>query len=79
MSATAGSPIHDRSEYRQKSGQSPDAADGAAGMIYATGLIGAAVYWIQEASTFWDGVIGVLKAFVWPGFLVYEALKALGA
>jgi hypothetical protein len=43
------------------------------------GFIGAAIYFISAAGTFWAGVLGFLKAIVWPAFLVYEALKALGA
>lgn len=54
-------------------------ASGASGAVYGLGLIGAAVYYISTACTFWMGVVGVLKAVVWPAFLVYEALKALGA
>lgn len=50
-----------------------------AGAVYGLGLIGAAVYFIAKAATFWTGVLGFLKALVWPVFLVYEALKALGA
>lgn len=49
------------------------------GAVYGIGMIGAAVYYISVASTFWMGVLGFLKACVWPAFLVYEALKALGA
>jgi len=45
--------------------------------VYGLGFIGAAAYFIQQAPSFWDGVIGVLKALVWPAFLVYEALKFL--
>lgn len=47
--------------------------------VYGLGLVGAAVYFISTASTFWMGAIGFLKAIVWPAFLVYEALKAVGA
>jgi hypothetical protein len=46
---------------------------------YLVGFIGAAVYYIQAADGFWQGVVGVLKALVWPAFLVYEALKFLHA
>jgi len=48
------------------------------GAIYGLGMIGAAIYYISQAATFWAGVLGLLKAFVWPVFLVYEALKFLG-
>jgi len=50
-----------------------------ASAVYGIGLIGAAVYFISTATTFWIGVLGFLKALVWPAFLVYEAFKALGA
>jgi len=49
------------------------------GAVYAVGLIGAAVYFISTATTFWIGVFGVLKALVWPAILVFDAFKALGA
>jgi len=50
-----------------------------AGAVYGLGFIGAAIYFISSACTFWMGVIGFLKAIVWPVFLVYEAFKSLGA
>ncbi|MBD3300314.1 MAG: hypothetical protein GF347_03100 [Candidatus Moranbacteria bacterium] len=46
--------------------------------VYGLGLVGAAVYYISTASGFWMGVVGFLKALVWPAFLVYELLKFLG-
>ncbi len=51
----------------------------AGGTVYGLGFIGAAVYYISSASGFWPGVVGFLKALVWPAFLVYELLKSLGA
>ncbi|GAH83229.1 unnamed protein product [marine sediment metagenome] len=48
-----------------------------AGAVYGLGFIGAAVYFIVHATCFWAGVLGFLKAIVWPAFLVYEALKYL--
>ena len=51
---------------------------GCGGAFYGLGFIGAAVYYISTATSFWMGVLGVLKALVWPGFLVYELLKFLG-
>ena len=45
------------------------------GAVYGLGLIGAAVYFIMQATTFWMGVLGILKAIVWPAILVYELLK----
>ena len=46
----------------------------AAGGVYFLGFIGAAVYYIQQSSTFLQGLVGVLKALVWPAFLVYKLL-----
>ncbi len=44
----------------------------AGGGVYCLGFIGALVYFIQQSSGFWAGVVGVLKAIVWPTFLVYK-------
>lgn len=46
--------------------------------VYGLGFIGAAVYFIQHANSFWMGVLGILKAIVWPALLVYEALGNTG-
>ncbi|MBT3386058.1 MAG: hypothetical protein HN778_16920 [Prolixibacteraceae bacterium] len=46
-----------------------------AGAVYGLGFIGAAVYFISQATCFWMGVLGFLKAIVWPAFFVYEAFK----
>ena len=45
--------------------------------VYCLGLIGAAIYFITNATTFWMGVVGFLKALVWPAFLVYYAFEFL--
>jgi len=50
----------------------------ATGGAYGLGFIGAAVYFIGHAAGFWAGVLGCLKALVWPAFLVYELMKHLG-
>lgn len=50
-------------------------SDGTQGAVYGLGLIGAAVYYISLATSFWMGVLGFLKALVWPALLVYELLK----
>lgn len=46
--------------------------------IYGLGFLGSVIYYISVATSFWMGVLGVLKSFVWPAFLVYELLKFLG-
>ncbi len=52
---------------------------GGGNAVYGLGIIGALIYYIQAADGFWMGVVGILKAFVWPAFLVYELLKTLAA
>ena len=53
-------------------------SDGLTGQtVYGLGIIGAAIYFISNAAGFWAGVIGILKAFIWPAFMVYEAFKYL--
>lgn len=54
-------------------------ATASGGAVYGMGLIGAAIYFISQATSFWLGVLGLLKAIVWPAILVFEALRALGA
>ena len=50
---------------------------GSGGIFYFLGILGAAVYYIKAATTFWAGVVGFLQALVWPAIIVYEALKHL--
>ena len=49
------------------------------GCAYFLGFLGAAIYYISTATGFWMGVLGVLKAMIWPLFLVLEVLKFIGA
>ncbi|MFH1134096.1 MAG: hypothetical protein V1735_06405 [Nanoarchaeota archaeon] len=46
--------------------------------VYCLGFVGAAVYYISTATGFWNGVWGVLKAIVWPAFMVFHLFKLLG-
>lgn len=45
--------------------------------VYGLGFIGAIIFYIQQA----DGIImillAILKAIVWPAFVVYDLLKFL--
>jgi hypothetical protein len=47
------------------------------GAVYGLGLLGALVYYIQSATSFWDGVWGVVQALFWPAFLIYGLLDSL--
>jgi len=50
---------------------------GIASLVYFWGFIGAVVYYIQHATSFGMGVLGFLKALVWPAFLIYNLLEFL--
>jgi len=50
-------------------------ACGSGGCFYFLGFIGAVIYYMQQATGFWSIVLGILKAIVWPVFVV---LKILG-
>ena len=45
--------------------------------VYGLGLIGALIYYIQHATTIVMGLLGVLKAIVWPAMVVYQVLAML--
>jgi len=49
------------------------------GCGYFLGFIGAAIYYITTATGFWNGVLGILKAAIWPVFVVFELLAHIGA
>ena len=51
---------------------------GASDAVYGLGLIGAWIYYLTHATTFWIGVLGIFKGIFWPAVLVYEALKFMG-
>jgi hypothetical protein len=46
----------------------------APGPIFGLGFIGALIYYLQQAGSFWSVVLGILKACVWPALLVYHLL-----
>jgi len=48
-----------------------------AGLFYGMGFIGAAIYFIGHAASFWAGVFGFFKAIFWPAVLLYTLLEYL--
>lgn len=46
-----------------------------ADVVYLMGVIGAAIFYLMGATDFWTGVLGILKALIWPVILVFEALN----
>lgn len=47
---------------------------GGAGGAYFLGMIGAAVYYLDVSFGFWPSITALLKALVWPAFLVHHLL-----
>jgi hypothetical protein len=66
-----------KQDYREGKKMKNNGGSGIAGGAYGMAFIGAAVYYIQHAATFWIGVLGFLKALVWPAFLIYKLLEFL--
>jgi hypothetical protein len=62
--------LYDKGEKAMKN-------NGISSGVYGLAFIGAAVYYIQHAATFWAGVLGFLKALIWPAVLVYNVLEYL--
>jgi hypothetical protein len=52
---------------------------GGNGFVWFLGFIGALVYYLHvHSGTFWLVILAILKAFVWPAFLVYHLLMFMG-
>ena len=55
-----------------------NAQPAAGDAVYALGMIGAIVYFLQVAQSKPEYGLAFLKAAVWPALLVYTAFKRLG-
>jgi hypothetical protein len=64
-----------RSSYGQRSVSQASAGGGNA--VYGLGLIGALLFFWQQADSFGQYLLAILKALVWPAFLVYEVFQGL--
>lgn len=60
-------------EEKKRCGRGGDMSGGVFGLAF----IGALIYFIQQANTFWEGVVGFAKAVVWPAFAAYHLLAFL--
>lgn len=47
------------------------------GGIYGLAFIGALVYYLQHATTFWGVILGLFKAVFWPAMIMYRVLQLL--
>lgn len=48
------------------------------GWVYFLGIVASFIYFLESATGFWEGVIALLQAFVWPAYAVYYLFKLLG-
>jgi hypothetical protein len=62
-------------EATMSSGNAGAAAGG--GAIYGLGVLGAWVFFWQQAETFWQYVFALVQGVLWPAFMVYEVFSAL--
>ena len=51
---------------------------GPMGWVLFMAYIGAAVYFYHQDPGFWGFILALLKAAVWPAFILYSGLGALG-
>jgi hypothetical protein len=70
---TIGSEI-DKEIEKEKCGEKRYAHNNGGNAVYGIGLIGALIFYIQHATSFGAGLLGVLKAIVWPAIVVYKFL-----
>jgi hypothetical protein len=54
--------------------------DGAIGFLMFLAYIGAAIYFIQHSGGgFWQVILALLQAIVWPVYVIFHVLTLLGA
>jgi hypothetical protein len=53
-------------------------ATASGGALYGFGLFGALYFYLSTAGSFGEVVLGIIKALVWPGIMVFHLFKYLG-
>ncbi len=43
--------------------------------VYVVGFVGALIYFMQAATSFWGVILGFFQALVWPAYIVYKLLE----
>lgn len=46
--------------------------------VYGLAFLGALVYYLNQATSFSMGLIGVIKALFWPAVLIYRVFGMIG-
>lgn len=61
----------DRVKFVQRNGQW--------GFFFLVAYVGAAIYFVSHSDgQFWNVVLGLLQAIVWPAYVIYHGLVLLG-
>lgn len=50
---------------------------GSAGWIWCMGFIGSAIHFVSNTEGFWNVIWAILKALVWPAYLVNKVFELL--
>ena len=56
-----------------------DKRGGPMGLTLFVSYFGAAVYFVNQADGFWNIIVALLKAAVWPAILLYNILQSFSA
>ena len=62
-------------DWCKNKGKKIDSTHGTSGALYFVGFIGALVYWMQAATGFGGVISGIVKASIWPAYVVYKLLE----
>jgi len=70
-------PTRQEADEKVRGGQRTPTSPPGGTAVYGLGFIGALVWFWQQATGVGEHVVALLKALVWPAFLVYDAFKVL--
>lgn len=56
---------------------SQDSSASAGNALYGLGVLGAWVYFWQQADGFWEHVLAILEGVIWPALMVFDAFTRL--
>jgi hypothetical protein len=73
---SAHTPVESTRERTMKGNNGAAAGSGA---LYSLGILGAWVYFWQQADSFWEYALAILEGLFWPAWMVYYVFAALHA
>lgn len=54
-----------------------DSRPGSGNALYGLGVLGAWVFFWQQANGFWEHVLAILEGVIWPAMMVFDAFTRL--